>query len=82
MRSLEAIGVLEKDDNKGGRRITQSGQRDLDRKFIWILVPKMEESSSIVCGAGASPTNRFGIGFEHALMRISRYCVVNDPSGG
>ncbi|KAI4289103.1 MAG: hypothetical protein L6R35_001633 [Caloplaca aegaea] len=31
MRSLEAIGVLEKDDDKGGRRITQSGQRDLDR---------------------------------------------------
>lgn len=32
MRSLEAIGVLEKDDDKGGRRITQSGQRDLDRE--------------------------------------------------
>ena len=34
MRSLEAIGVLEKDDDKGGRRITQSGQRDLDREYI------------------------------------------------
>ena len=34
MRSLEAIGVLEKDDDKGGRRITQSGQRDLDREFF------------------------------------------------
>lgn len=33
MKSLEAIGVLEKDDDKGGRRITQSGQRDLDREF-------------------------------------------------
>ncbi|MCJ1449677.1 40S ribosomal protein S19 [Mycoblastus sanguinarius] len=31
MQSLETIGVLEKDEEKGGRRITQSGQRDLDR---------------------------------------------------
>lgn len=31
MQALEKIGVLEKDDDKGGRRITQSGQRDLDR---------------------------------------------------
>jgi len=29
-QSLEKIGVLEKSDN-GGRRITQDGQRDLDR---------------------------------------------------
>lgn len=32
MQSLEKIGVLEKDEERGGRRITQSGQRDLDRK--------------------------------------------------
>ncbi|KAK2858440.1 hypothetical protein FQN49_004732 [Arthroderma sp. PD_2] len=31
MQSLEKIGVLEHDEDKGGRRITQSGQRDLDR---------------------------------------------------
>ena len=36
MKSLEKIGVLEKDEDKGGRRITQSGQRDLDRKSIQI----------------------------------------------
>jgi len=30
-QSLAKIGVLENDDDKGGRRITQSGQRDLDR---------------------------------------------------
>ncbi|KAK5122665.1 40S ribosomal protein S19 [Meristemomyces frigidus] len=30
-QALEKIGVLEKDEDKGGRRITQSGQRDLDR---------------------------------------------------
>ena len=32
MKSLEKIGVLEQDEDKGGRRITQSGQRDLDRE--------------------------------------------------
>ena len=31
LQSLEKIGVLETDEEKGGRRITQSGQRDLDR---------------------------------------------------
>ena len=38
MQALEAIGVVEKDEEKGGRRITQSGQRDLDREsfhFLW-----------------------------------------------
>ena len=33
MKSLEKIGVLEQDEDKGGRRITQSGQRDLDREL-------------------------------------------------
>lgn len=33
MQALEKIGVLEQDEEKGGRRITQSGQRDLDRKL-------------------------------------------------
>ena len=38
MQALETIGVLEKDEEKGGRRITQSGQRDLDREWkIFIL---------------------------------------------
>lgn len=31
VQALEKIGVLEHDEDKGGRRITQSGQRDLDR---------------------------------------------------
>ena len=29
LQSLERIGVIEKDEDKGGRRITQAGQRDL-----------------------------------------------------
>lgn len=37
MQSLENIGVLEKDEERGGRRITQSGQRDLDRE--WTIPP-------------------------------------------
>jgi len=32
MQALEKIGVLEQDEEKGGRRITQTGQRDLDRR--------------------------------------------------
>ncbi|TGJ88392.1 hypothetical protein E0Z10_g298 [Xylaria hypoxylon] len=31
LQALEKIGVVEHDEEKGGRRITQSGQRDLDR---------------------------------------------------
>lgn len=31
MQSLEKIGILEKDEEGGGRTITQAGQRDLDR---------------------------------------------------
>lgn len=31
LQSLEKIGVVEIDEEKGGRRITQAGQRDLDR---------------------------------------------------
>lgn len=33
MQALEKIGVLEHDEDKGGRRVTQSGQRDLDREW-------------------------------------------------
>lgn len=33
MQSLAKIGILEIDEEKGGRRITQAGQRDLDRTF-------------------------------------------------
>jgi ribosomal protein S19E (S16A) len=38
MQSLEKIQVLEQDEEKGGRRITQQGQRDLDRKLSCIAV--------------------------------------------
>ncbi|CAK7564068.1 MAG: Protein component of the small (40S) ribosomal subunit [Sporothrix epigloea] len=31
LQSLAAIGIVEVDEEKGGRRITEAGQRDLDR---------------------------------------------------
>jgi small subunit ribosomal protein S19e len=37
MQALEKIGVLEKDEEKGGRRITQAGQRDLDRESTFCM---------------------------------------------
>ncbi|KAF2720875.1 ribosomal protein S19e [Polychaeton citri CBS 116435] len=43
MQSLEKIGVLEHDEEKGGRRITQSGQRDLDRIAQATLEAEEEE---------------------------------------
>ncbi|KAF2432910.1 40S ribosomal protein S19 [Tothia fuscella] len=43
MQSLEKIGVLEQDDDKGGRRITQSGQRDLDRIASTTLEAEQED---------------------------------------
>ena len=36
MQALEKIGVLEQDEEKGGRRITQSGRRDLDRELHFL----------------------------------------------
>ena len=41
-QSLEKIGVLEKSDN-GGRRITQDGQRDLDRIATAVVEAQREE---------------------------------------
>jgi small subunit ribosomal protein S19e len=42
-QSLAKIGVLENDEDKGGRRITQSGQRDLDRIAQTTLEAEEEE---------------------------------------
>ncbi|KAL1304025.1 hypothetical protein AAFC00_000466 [Neodothiora populina] len=43
VQSLEKIGVLEQDEDKGGRRITQSGQRDLDRIAMTTLEADEED---------------------------------------
>ncbi|KAF1815163.1 40S ribosomal protein-like protein S19 [Eremomyces bilateralis CBS 781.70] len=43
MQALEKIGVLEHDEEKGGRRITQSGQRDLDRIAMSTLEAEEED---------------------------------------
>ena len=44
MQSLEKIGVLEQDEEKGGRRITQGGVRDLDR--IAMSTMELDEEDS------------------------------------
>ncbi|KAJ4319228.1 Protein component of the small (40S) ribosomal subunit [Neodidymelliopsis sp. IMI 364377] len=43
LQALEKIGVVEIDEDKGGRRITQSGQRDLDRIAQTTLEAEEEE---------------------------------------
>lgn len=43
MQALEKIGVLEQDEEKGGRRITQAGQRDLDRIALQTLEADQED---------------------------------------
>ena len=37
MQALEKIGVIEQDEERGGRRITQAGQRDLDRRSCFLI---------------------------------------------
>ena len=44
MQSLEKIGVLEKDP-RGGRRISQDGQRDLDRIATAILEKQRDDTN-------------------------------------
>ncbi|KAL8278686.1 hypothetical protein RQP46_008978 [Phenoliferia psychrophenolica] len=43
LQGLEKIGVLEKDTARGGRRISQDGQRDLDRIASALVEAKREE---------------------------------------
>ena len=43
MQALESVGVLEKDEEKGGRRVTQLGQRDLDRIALTTMEAEDEE---------------------------------------
>lgn len=43
LQSLEKINIVEIDEEKGGRRITQAGQRDLDRTFF-LTCPDLSQS--------------------------------------
>lgn len=43
MQALEKIGILEQDEQKGGRRITQAGQRDLDRIAMSTIETESDE---------------------------------------
>ncbi len=79
MQALEKIGVLEHDEDKGGRRITQSGQRDLDRGFFFLG----REFEVFSLGGGGSLS--VGGGGLEAFMLTSgwgfRYCA-DDARGG
>ncbi|ORY69017.1 ribosomal protein S19e [Pseudomassariella vexata] len=44
MQALEKLQILEQDEEKGGRRITQQGQRDLDRIAQTVAEADEEES--------------------------------------
>lgn len=44
LQGLEKIGVLEKDTARGGRRISQDGQRDLDRIASTLVEARREEA--------------------------------------
>ncbi|KAK7717682.1 Protein component of the small (40S) ribosomal subunit [Diaporthe eres] len=46
LQSLEKINIVEIDEEKGGRRITQAGQRDLDRTFFYPC-PGLSESNPV-----------------------------------
>lgn len=47
MQALEKIQVLEQDEEKGGRRITQQGQRDLDRTYTCTLRLNMANNKQV-----------------------------------
>ena len=49
MQALENIGVLEKDEERGGRRITQSGQRDLDRNSTFLCKGTSSLAHMLTC---------------------------------
>lgn len=46
LQALEKIGVLEKDTAHGGRRISQDGQRDLDRIASAVLEAQREANDN------------------------------------
>lgn len=54
LQSLEKINIVEIDEEKGGRRITQAGQRDLDRTFFY-PGPGLSESNLVNLDADLYP---------------------------
>lgn len=78
LQALEKIGVLEQDEEKGGRRITQSGQRDLDREcslFLSIFHHEFRLSEETSAGSLLGK----GLG-SRRLMSAGRLIVLIPPS--
>lgn len=67
--------MLEKDEEKGGRRITQSGQRDLDREFLGF-------SFSFFVGGGGGLGVRGLRGLGEGLRVGRGYDVKGQGQGG
>lgn len=72
MQALEKIGVLEQDEEKGGRRITQSGQRDLDRELHIFLC--LQLSVGEICYHLFQECFGTRKGKKEKLARINCFC--------
>jgi hypothetical protein len=78
MQALEKIGVLEQDEEKGGRRITQSGQRDLGKSSSHkILLLRRPVAKSMSAALGYFPITR------HLVLRkdMSKFPALSTISG-
>ena len=78
MQALEKIGVLEQDEEKGGRRITQSGQRDLGKSSSHkILLLRRPVAKSMSAAFGVFPITR------HLVLRkdMSKFPALLTLSG-
>jgi hypothetical protein len=74
MQALEKIGVLEKDEEKGGRRITQSGQRDLGKSFLTSFLDGSQSMTNVFVGLACSP----GLWFlDAAYLRGFQFSVIS-----
>ncbi|KAJ3504916.1 hypothetical protein NM208_g16266 [Fusarium decemcellulare] len=77
MQSLEKIGVLEQDEEKGGRRITQAGQRDLDRIAQTTAEAEEEDEDDEFPGHWAIRFAQFGPVHFAIHFMFDMLCLVN-----
>ena len=78
MQAHENIGVLDQDEEKGGRRITQSGQRDLGKSSSHkILLLRRPAAKSMSAAFGVFPIT------PHLVLRkdMSKFPALSTISG-
>lgn len=79
LQALEKIGVVELNP-KGGRRISQTGQRDLDRECSLVACCRFGAPVPPLAAGNMSGAGR-GVGFgavDLTCMRVDRYCADHD----